>query len=74
MQIHDALRRARTYQDVKQTELALALNTSQSQISMYERGTRVMRVDFLIDTCKYLNLSADFVLGLSDDPKPYPDK
>lgn len=46
---------------------AKILNISQQHYSLYETGKTVMNVEKLILLCKELNVSADYVLGLSDN-------
>ena len=42
----------------------------QTQYSRYERGENEIKVNVLIDICTALNVSSDYLLGLSDDPTP----
>ena len=55
-----------------QTDLAVALGErySQSMISQVERGRSSLLLDGLVAAANELNVSADYLLGLSDDPKP----
>lgn len=41
----------------------------QTQYSRYERGENEIKVNVLIEICKALNVSADYILELTDDPK-----
>ena len=56
--------------DLKQAEVAKVLNMKQQQYSNYERGYRNLPIEHLITLCEYYNLSADYLLGLSDEPRP----
>ncbi|MBQ8002985.1 MAG: helix-turn-helix transcriptional regulator, partial [Clostridia bacterium] len=56
--------------DLKQTDLAEILKTNQSYYAKYENGKRPIPVDRIITLCKYYNLSADYILCLTDDPRP----
>lgn len=61
------LKELREYKDITQAEMAKILNISQQHYSLYETGKTVMNVEKLIVLCKALNVSADYVLGLSDN-------
>ena len=54
------------YSGVKQVELAQAANVSKQCISDYKKGKSVPSIDTLYLICKYLDVSADYLLGLSD--------
>lgn len=63
-----ALREERTIYN--QTELGKLLNMSQLQISRIETGRAHLRDEDIILYCNFFNVSADYILGLSDDPRP----
>ena len=50
----------------KQVELARAANISKQCISDYKRGKSVPSIETLYLICKYLDVSADYLLGLAD--------
>ena len=54
------------YSDVKQTELAKAAKVSKQCISDYKSGKSVPSIDTLYLICKYLDVSADYLIGLED--------
>ena len=54
------------YSDVKQTALAKAANVSKQCISDYKAGKSVPSIDTLYLICKYLDISADYLLGLEN--------
>ncbi len=54
------------FSDIKQTELARAANVSKQCISDYKRGKSVPSIDTLFLLCKFLDVSADYLLGLED--------
>ena len=56
--------------DLTQKELAAILKIRQEQYHRYESGKRLLPIDKLKELCKYYNISADYLLGLTDDPKP----
>lgn len=52
------------YSYIKQTDLAKAANVSKQCISDYKSGKSVPSIDTLYLICKYLDVSADYLLGL----------
>lgn len=54
------------YAGVKQTELAKAANVSKQCISDYKSGKSEPSIDTLFLICRYLDVSADYLLGLTD--------
>lgn len=64
------LRDAREDKDLKQSDVAIILKTTQSYYAQYENGHRKLPIEHLITLCKYYNLSADYILGFINDPRP----
>lgn len=58
--------------DIKQKELADHLHIRQNTYSQYENGQRQIPLELLIQLAKYYNTSTDYLLGLTDEKKPYP--
>lgn len=54
------------YSEIKQTDIAKAVNVSKQCISDYKSGKSVPSIDTLFLICKYLDVSADYLLGLQD--------
>lgn len=52
--------------DKTQSELAHYLNIAQNTYSQYENGKRELPLDSLIKLCKYYNVSADYILGITN--------
>lgn len=52
---------------ITQQECSKELGVSREAISSYERGSRRINLDTLIKFCKYFNVSADYILGLTDN-------
>jgi len=52
-----------------QKELAEKIGVSEMVISRYIHGGRIISVPILIEICKALNVSADYLLGLSEVEK-----
>lgn len=68
------IRDLREDNDMKQAEIAMILKTTQRVYSRYETGTNEMPIRHLITLCRYYNISADYILGFTDEPKPLPKK
>ena len=70
MKYAQRIRGLREDHDLTQKELALILKTEQSYYSKYERGIRPLPIEHLITLCRYYNVSADYILGFIDEPRP----
>ncbi len=60
------LRDLREDNDKTQQEIANILGTSQTMYARYERGANELPIHHLITLCKFYNVSADYILGLSN--------
>lgn len=49
-----------------QKELAEKIGVNEMAISRYIHGGRIVSVPILVEICKALNVSADYLLGLSE--------
>ena len=67
----DRLTQLRQDRDISQKEIAKILNCQQSAISKYELRRADYKISDIIKLCNYYNVSADYILGLSDN-MPYP--
>lgn len=65
------LRSVRKARGEKQEDLGQLLGVGKSQISEMERGSASTTLEKLSFICEYYNISADYLLGLTDDPKPH---
>lgn len=63
----ERLKELRKYYDIPQKEIAAALKISQQHYSMYENGKRILNAEQIIIICKKYNISANYLLGLSDE-------
>ena len=54
---------------ISQLKLALDLNMNQNSISRYENEVRQADYDTLIKFADYFNVSIDYLLERTDDPK-----
>ena len=50
--------------------LANLLEVTTTQVSDMERGNTTTSMARLYQLCEYFNVSADYLLGFTDDPKP----
>ncbi len=66
------IKEIREDRDLYQSDIAKILNITQSQYSLYENGIRLIPIDKLAVLAKYYNTSTDYLLGLTDERKPYP--
>lgn len=64
------IRNLREDSDKTQQELADILGTSQTMYARYERGANELPIHHLITLCQYYHVSADYLLGLSNEKLP----
>jgi transcriptional regulator with XRE-family HTH domain len=62
----DRLKILRIENRYSRKQLALALGVGEAGVARWEAGTQVPRADTVIKLCKLFNVSADYLLGLSD--------
>lgn len=60
--------------DIKQKEISKLLGIQQNSYSQIENEKNTIQVDHLIKLAKFYNTSTDYILGLTDEIKPYPNK
>jgi len=66
MDYHQRIRDIREDRDLTQGEIAEVLQTERSYYGKYERGIHPVPAEKIIALCRYYNLSADYILGLTD--------
>ena len=64
------IRNVREDRDLTQTEVGRILNKSQQGYSHIESGRAELKIEDLVVLCRFYNLSADYLVGLSDEPSP----
>lgn len=74
MAIYTRIRDLREDRDLKQRELAEILSCSQRVYSNYERGDLDIPTEVLIKLAQFYSTSTDYILGLTNQKCPYPDK
>lgn len=65
------IRDLREDNDLKQKQIAEYLMCDRSLYAKYEREERPIPVALLVRLAEYYNTSVDYLLGLTDNPKPY---
>lgn len=58
--------------DLKQKTIADYLHIRQNTYSQYENGQRQIPIDMLIMLADFYDVSADYILGITDVRVPYP--
>lgn len=61
------IRELRTDKDLTQQELADKCNMTQRKVSFIEKGKTEPNLEDLRQICTFFNVSADYILGLSDN-------
>ena len=74
MSEYPRIKNLREDSDLKQKDLAAYLNCSQVSYSYYEIGKRDIPTSTLIRLAEFYKCSTDYLLGLTDEKKPYPRK
>ena len=64
------IKEVRKEKGLTQAKLSKIIGMEQTQYSRYERGENEIKVNVLIDICKALNVSADYILELTDEKHP----
>lgn len=63
------LKDLREDKDMKQVQIAELLGIQQTVYSRYERGAQNIPLEHLLFLADYYNVSTDFILGRTDNPK-----
>ena len=71
MDYRTRIRNIREDRDLTQSEVGKVLNKSQQGYNHIEAGRAELKIDDLVKLCQYYNLSADYLIGLSNKPKSY---
>ena len=69
MNIYQRLKDIREDNDLKQEDIAKLLSTTRQQVGKWENGIQMMGIDKYIILAKYYNISLDYLVGLTDEPK-----
>lgn len=68
------IRALREDRDLTQKKVAETLNMSQTGYSKYETGENDVPTRILIELAKFYDTSVDYLLGITDEIKPYKRK
>ena len=66
------LKDLREDRDLYQKDIAEILNIKQQQYSRYETDINEISVTLLKELAIFYNTSTDYILRLTEEPKPYP--
>ena len=69
--MYKKVRDLREDKDITQQKMAEYLNVTQATYSRYESGELDIPTLVLIKLARYHKVSVDYLLGLTDNPKPY---
>lgn len=69
MNFHKRIRDTREDNDLRQEDIAEILGITKQQYQLYESGKRDFRYYHIIALAKYYKLSADYLLGLTNEPR-----
>ena len=69
--MYERMRNLREDKDLKQKDIAKMLNFAQTTYSDYENGKINMPTSILIKLAELYNTSIDYLLGMTDNPRPY---
>ena len=65
------LRNVREDRDLTQAEVGKVLDKSQQGYNHIEAGRAELKIDDLVRLCEYYDLSADYLIGLTNKAKSY---
>lgn len=68
--IYRRIRNLREDNDLTQQNVADELNVNRRTYAAYENGVNSMTPETLIKIAKFYNVSVDYLLELTDNPKP----
>ena len=69
MNYRERIRGAREDRDFTQEEIGRLIHKSQQGYNHIETGRAELKIDDLVILCRHYNLSADYLIGLIDEPK-----
>lgn len=67
MNYRQRLREVREDRDLSQEEIGKVINKSQQGYGHIENGRAELKIDDLIALCRFYNLSADYLIGITDE-------
>lgn len=70
--MYERIRHLREDKDLTQKQIGQLLNMSQTGYNQYEIGKNDIPTKVLIQLANFYNTSTDYLLGLTNETKPYP--
>lgn len=70
--MYNRIRSLREDKDLTQKQIGQVLNMSQTGYNQYEIGKNDIPTKVLIKLANFYNTSIDYLLGLTNEVKPYP--
>ena len=71
MDYRERIRSVREDRDLTQAAVGKLLNKTQQGYNHIEDGRAELKIDDLIRLCRFYHLSADYLIGLIDEPVSY---
>jgi len=74
MNYRERLRGLREDRDLTQAEIGQILKKSQQGYNHIEAGRAELKIEDLVKLCRFYDVSADYIIGLTSEPKGYRTK
>ncbi len=74
MNYRERLKNIREDHDMTQAQIGKIIQKSQQGYNHIEMGRAELKIEDLITLCKFYQLSADYIIGISNIPSPFPKK
>jgi len=74
MDYRERLRNIREDRDLTQAEIGKVLNKSQQGYNHIEIGRAELKIEDLVRLCRFYDLSADYIIGLTNKPVSFNQK
>ena len=71
MDYRERIKEVREDRDFTQAKIGKVLNKSQQGYNHIETGRAELKIEDLIRLCKFYDLSSDYLIGLTDNPKSF---
>lgn len=72
MEYSTRIRNIREDKDLLQKDVAKVINVNQRTYSNYELGIRKLPIESLIELAKFYNVDMNYICGVSDELRPFP--
>ena len=70
MDYRTRIRNIREDRDLTQAEVGKLIQKTQQGYNHIETGRAELKIEDLVTLCKFYNVSADYLTGIINDPKP----